>query len=388
MRIVYFNHNVIGTGTYLRAYRLACEVARTGHDVTVVTTSARARYGITRRSEGRVTVIEAPDLTWGRARTGWDPYNTLVRCLTPVVEGVNLIHAFDSRPAVIIPALHLRRRTGAKLAMDWADWWGRGGTIVERTPGPSRHVIEPVETWFEERFRTEADLTTTICKALRERVIALGVPRAQTHLVPNGCAPIERLDRSEARRRLDVPSDIPLLVHLGASFRRDIELMLQTFALVTKRVANAQLVFAGSLPIALPSATGVRALGRVADTDVSLWLAAADICVLPMCDTIANRGRWPSKVNEYLAAGRAIAVTAVGDVAEWVRDRDCGIVAGAAPEPYADALIALLASSDARAAAEVKSLALAAGELAWSSIARDVSEMYEQTTSGMAALSA
>jgi hypothetical protein len=125
MKIVYLNHNVVGTGTFLRAYRLGCEVARRGHDVTVVTTSARARYGVTRRNECGVTVIEAPDLTWGRARTGWDPYNTLVRCLAAADGHVDIIHAFDSRPAVVLPALYLRRRTGAKLVMDWADWWGR-----------------------------------------------------------------------------------------------------------------------------------------------------------------------------------------------------------------------------------------------------------------------
>ena len=388
MRIVYLNHNVVGTGTYLRAFRLATEVARHGHDVTVVTTSARARYGVTRRQEGGVTIVEAPDLTWGRARTGWDPYNTVVRCLSVIERDVDLVHAFDSRPAVIIPALYLRKRTGAKLVMDWADWWGRGGTIVERTPGPSRHVIEPVETWFEERFRTEADLATTICTPLLERVVSLGMPRERVRLVPNGCAEILRVDRNEARRQLAVAADTPLLVHLGASFRRDIQLMLEAFAVVRKRVPDAQLVFAGSLPIEIPALPGVRALGRVPEHDVGTWLAAADTCVLPLCDTIANRGRWPSKVNEYLSAGRAVAMTDVGDVADWIRKHECGVVAPASAAPFGEALIDLLGAHASRAAAEANALALARGPLAWSSIARNVTEMYEQTRGSVAALSA
>ena len=388
MKIVYFNHNVVGTGTYLRAYRLGCEVARRGHDVTVVTTSARARYGVTRRNDCGVTVIEAPDLTWGRARTGWDPYNTLVRCLSAANGHVDIIHAFDSRPAVVLPALYLRRRTGAKLVMDWADWWGRGGTIVERTPGLSRHVIEPVETWFEERFRTEADLTTTICSPLLERVVSLGVARERTRLVPNGCTEITRLARGEARGRLGIATDVPLLVHLGAAFRRDIDLMLQTFRHVREQVPRVQLVFAGSLPVALPPVDGVRALGRVSDDDVALWLAAADACVLPMCDTVANRGRWPSKVNEYLAAGRAVAITDVGDVATWIRNRACGVVADATPAAFAEAIVDFLGSPDARAAAEANALALAQGPLAWSNIAQGVADDYEQAVGSMAVLSA
>jgi glycosyltransferase involved in cell wall biosynthesis len=388
MKIVYFNHNVVGTGTYLRAYRLACEVARRGHDVTVVTTSARARYGITRRHECGVTVIEAPDLTWGRARTGWDPYNTLVRCMSAANGHVDLIHAFDSRPAVVVPALYLRRRTGAKLVMDWADWWGRGGTIVERTPGLSRHVIEPVETWFEERFRTEADLTTAICTPLLERVVSLGVAREKTRLVPNGCTEITRIERAQARCHLGVAGDVPLLVHLGAAFRRDIDLMLQTFEQVRAQVPGAQLVFAGSLPVTLPPMAGVRALGRVSDEDVAHWLGAADVCVLPMCDTIANRGRWPSKVNEYLAAGRAVAITDVGDVATWIRDRQCGAVADPSPAGFADAIANLLKSPDVREAAEANALAVARGPLAWSNIAQDVADHYNDVRCNMAVLSA
>ncbi|MGQ0813379.1 MAG: glycosyltransferase [Gemmatimonadota bacterium] len=388
MRIVYFNHNVIGTGTYLRAYRLAREVARAGHDVTVVTTSSRARYGVTQHNEDGVTVIEAPDLMWGSARTGWDPWNTIVRCVAGVKGAVDLIHAFDARPAVIIPALHLRNRTGATLAMDWADWWGRGGTIVERSQGVSRYVIEPVETWFEERFRARADVTTTICRPLLERVVALGVARERAHLVPNGCVQMARVARAEARHRLNVPMDVPLLVHLGASFRRDIEFTLAAFRDVTRKIGSAELVFVGRLPIEIRGEAGVRAIGRVPTDDVALWLAAADACVLPLCDTIANRGRWPSKVNEYLAAGRPVAITDVGDVANWIRNYDCGVVAAAEPHAFGQALLELLSNEALRVSAAHNALALAAGPLAWTTIARSVMALYEKTRDAAVSLSA
>lgn len=378
MRIVYFNHNVVGTGTFLRAYRLACEVARAGHDVTVVTTSANTRYGVTRRAQNGVTVIEAPDLMWGWARTGWDPYNTLVRCMASVTGSVDLIHAFDSRPAVIVPALYLRRRTGARLVIDWADWWGRGGTILERTPGAGRYLIEPVETWFEERFRTQADLTTTICRPLLERVVSLGVARESAHVVPNGCIPLPRVPRAEARQQLGVPPAAPLLLHLGASFRRDLSLTLSAFAKVREQVPDARLVFAGRLPIQIGKQDGVSTLGRVSEGDVVRWLAAADICLLPLSDTVANRGRWPSKVNEYLAAGRAVAMTAVGDVADWVGSHECGAVSAAEPAAFGDAIVDLLGNDDRRRAAEINALAVAEGPLAWPSIAQHVHMLYQK----------
>jgi hypothetical protein len=112
------------------------------------------------------------------------------------------------------------------------------------------------------------------------------------------------------------------------------------------------------------------------------------VCVLPMCDTIANRGRWPSKINEYLAAGRAVAITDVGDVATWVRNRGCGVVADAAPMPFAGAIVDLLGSPDARGAAEANAAALARGPLAWSNIAEDVADHYEHVLGNRTVLSA
>lgn len=375
MRIVYFNHNVIGAGTYLRAYRLAREVARLGHDVTVVTTSETARVGVTRRSEDGVTIIEAPDLWRGSARTGWDPWNTVVRCVSTVTGPVDLVHAFDSRPAVIIPALHLRKRTGARLAMDWADWWGRGGTIVERETGMRRYLVEGVETWFEERFRKEANLTTTICRALATRAAALGVPPSQTHLLPNGCAELNVPARTEARSRLGIDNTTPVVLHLGAAFRRDLDLLLAAFQETRSQVGNAQLIFAGRLPVTLPNENGVRTLGRVSDEELSLWLGAANVCVLPLSDSIANRGRWPSKVNEYLAAGRAVAMTDVGDVPDWIRSHHCGAVGSANAQSFGAAIAQVLQANDVEQM-ERNALALSAGELSWATLAGQLELHY------------
>ena len=101
-----------------------------------------------------VEVVEAPDLLTGRARTGWDPWNTWRRALGLRTRSFDLVHAFDSRPVVIYPALLLQRWTGAALFMDWADWWGRGGWIHDRSGWFVRTFFGPFETWQEEAFRS------------------------------------------------------------------------------------------------------------------------------------------------------------------------------------------------------------------------------------------
>ncbi len=73
MRLLFLNHNVRGRGTYVRAFQLGRELVRAGHEVTLVTTSERARWAVREEASDGVRVVEMPDLWWGPARTGWDP---------------------------------------------------------------------------------------------------------------------------------------------------------------------------------------------------------------------------------------------------------------------------------------------------------------------------
>ncbi|HSH46380.1 MAG TPA: glycosyltransferase, partial [Longimicrobiales bacterium] len=154
MRLLFLNHNVAFQGTFFRAHQLARELTGRGHEVTLVTTSRRARLRGRWREVHGVSVYEAPDLLFGPGRTGWDAWNAVRRVLALRRRRFDVVHAFDGRPVVIGPALEVRRRTGARLVMDWADWWGRGGRIEERSGAVVRTLVGPVETWFEEAFRT------------------------------------------------------------------------------------------------------------------------------------------------------------------------------------------------------------------------------------------
>ncbi len=86
--------------------------------------------------------------------------------------------------------------------MDWSDWWGRGGTQMERGGGWTRCLYNAVETFFEERFRLLGDGTTVISNALRDRATALGVQADKILLLKQGCdgmAAASPLSRDEAR---------------------------------------------------------------------------------------------------------------------------------------------------------------------------------------------
>src|SRR6266567_1547100 len=137
VNVLILNHNVAWSGgTFNRCLAIASELSRRGHQVTLVTTGPKARWRVRRSNHQGVAVVEFPALFPGRARSGWDPFDTTRRLIAAVRTEFgrpDIVHAFDSRPSVILPALLIARRSRATLVMDWADWWGRGGTIESRS---------------------------------------------------------------------------------------------------------------------------------------------------------------------------------------------------------------------------------------------------------------
>lgn len=379
MRLLFLNHNVAFSGTFFRSHQLAREMVRRGHDVTFVTTSRTARLRARWREIDGVPTLEAPDLLHGPARTGWDPYNVVRRIGALRGRSFDVIQAFDSRPAVIIPALALRRATGAALVLDWADWWGRGGRIEERSGPLVRKLFGPVETWFEEVFRLRADGWTVISSALQQRLMGLGVPGDAILRIPNG-SDTERIrpaDRAKARAALGCDLDTPLVVHIGVLTSGDARLLLEAFRVARERTPTARLVLVGPAPPGRDE-DGVTRAGFVDFRRLRDWLAAADLCVVPLEDTVGNRGRWPGKVNDYLAAGRPTLMTRVGDAPGYLEGHGAGWAAPSAAGPFGSRMGNLLCDGAMLAAAGARARRLAESELSWPRIGEAVERVYEQ----------
>jgi len=378
MRLVFLNHNPAWSGTFFRAFHLARALRARGHAVLVVTTHASGRWrGLVERRDG-VVLAHMPDLLGGRGRTGWDLWNTLHRLRLVRGRRCDVVHAFDSRPAVIYPALRMRD-AGARLVLDWADWWGRGGTTRERSGPVLGAVLEPFEQWFEEAYRKEAAGTTVISRALGDRAAGLGVPAARIHRFPQGCAPdrVTPVDRRVARRALGLDEGRPLLVHLGALVAGDARLLGAAVTEARRRHPELRLALVGSPGSTVEPAPGALLRpGRVDDAALCLWLGAADACVAPLRDTVANRGRWPSKVNDYLAAGRPTVMPAVGDAPAWLEEAGAGWTTSPDAAGLGRGIADVLDDPQARDTAGAAARKLAEGALAWERLAVGVERFY------------
>lgn len=370
-------------GAYWRAYHLATHLAARGHHITMVTMSPHNRWRLCQFQEGSVTIMETPDLLWGPLRSGWDPWNCFRRMTWLRGQTFDIVHVFDCRPTAILPALYLRRRN-LPLVIDWEDWFGRGGSVEERTNPLIRTILRPVETFFEERFRHHAAATTVICHTLRQKAIALGIPRETITLVRDGCDTVglRPLPLESSRRALGLPPEVHLIGYVGVIFYRDAELMARAFDLIHARCPHTRLLLIGyfNVPIErmMQAHTAVIRTGYVTQAQLNQYLATCDLCWLPLRDSGANRGRWPMKLNDYLAVGHPVVATAVGDVAEFMRQYKIGVLAQDTPEDLADKVGYLLADPALRAEYGRTARHVAETVMDWRFRAQEMEEVYEK----------
>jgi glycosyltransferase involved in cell wall biosynthesis len=159
--------------------------------------------------------------------------------------------------------------------------------------------------------------------------------------------------------------------------------MARAFDRIHQAEPKAQLLLAGYCNIAVQDMVSapqaVRRTGRIRYDEISRYLAACDICWLPMRDSEANRGRYPLKINDYMAVGRPVVVTEVGDVADLVRRGEFGLLAADQPGDLARQVLALLHDSARCETMGQRARQLAQDEFTWDRISGRLERFYHQT---------
>lgn len=345
-RLLILISNRVGKGTYWRSAVFARELVKLGYKVTIMTVSPSRKSGFSVQKQDGITVVESPDLM---PASGYDPWDMICRIWWLKDRAYDLIHAFECRPVVIGPALYLKRKLNIPLVLDWCDWFGRGGSVEERTNPLLRGILRPIETYFEENFRTHADGTTVINSLLGKKAIELGVPEETILYLPNAIDLPEStpVDLQRLRLELGLPVDAPILGYTGAMFRSDGMLMAESFERVYKACPGSRLLLIGYTNIEIekwmPNAgRAVIRTGPLSHTALLQYVAACNIGWLVLKDTGANRGRFPFKIFDFMSASRPLLSTDVGDFAALIRVRGAGLVARDDPGDIARCTIKLI----------------------------------------------
>jgi glycosyltransferase involved in cell wall biosynthesis len=376
MKILLLNANRVGIGTYHRALHFGRALARQGHEVVLMTVSNDSRFRArTRTDSPGLTIVECPNFL--DELLPWHASGVLdigLRIRELWTGNYDLVYAFEYQPNISIPVLFARRFRAFTLISDWCDWHA----------GASYHfggykLAHAIDRRFEEYIRHRADFVTTINETLRDRARAIGIPEERVAIVGEGVDPsyIVPGDRDAARTALGLPAG----ALIGTI--RDADRAIEVLSAALRDLPGARLLVVGSDPggtRAEARRAGVEdrviATGRVSDADLPRYLAACDVLALPLDDNLTNRGRWPHKLGDMLAAERPVITTAAGELPALIARRQAGLIVELAG--FATAIAGVLARPDAYAEMARRGRALIESELNWDVIGAHLGRVVDR----------
>lgn len=340
MRILVLNFNLKGIGTYQRSFYFSRELARQGHDVTMVTVSRDSKYhprvyykrdwvgqGDRPAGEGPwVRMIEGPNLGY-KWLPGWGsgPLDIGLRIKEILTGHYDVVYGFEYHPNVSWPVYLTKPFMQYRFYSDWCDWFAGINNTFKNVS-----LVHKIDAFFEERIRLIASKVTTNSSLLVQRALRLGIPQDRVVFIPQGCDSkyIQYRDLEIARRRLNLPLDRLFVGMVIDLYWRE---SLEVFAEVSRIVPNVALLVIGRKQPGLKGYAGqlginVIETGWVSDEDYPLYLASSDVLFLVMKKDLYDLARWPGKVSDYLAAGRAVVIPDVGDSAAFIKQHDAGCV--------------------------------------------------------------
>ena len=384
LRFLMLNHNRQGVGSFYRCWHLARGLSDLGHRVTIVTVSPTHRLRPTVSRQRGLMIIETPnllDLVYG-VGSGFGILGIPYRAVLAARAEFDVVHAFDHKPNVLIPALLGSTLNDVPWIADWADWWGftrDGSGLQERRRWP----IPQMENAAEEFAHRRADWVTTISTGLRERAISLAIPPERATWIPSGAPSdlIQPEEKGSCRRALELPADSFLLGYVGSEMG-DVDLLIPFVRSLRAKHSAVRLALIGPKyrhgRLSDAEARGdIINFGGVPFSKLSTYLGACDAFILPLRDTVFNRTRWPNKFGDYLAAGRPILSSDVGDVARIVAEEQCGMV-WRDLQDLSDAAVTLLEDDSVSQEMGARARQVAENRLSWRTLVPQFVSVYRQ----------
>jgi glycosyltransferase involved in cell wall biosynthesis len=232
----------------------------------------------------------------------------------------------------------LARLKRARLVVEVRDLWP--AIFSELGVLTSRRVIRLLER-LELAAYAAADTVIVVSDGFRANLIGRGVPADKVHTIRNGVCPGEFDPGAQADARLRAslgagPADCLVLYAGTHGISQGLTSVADAAAGLTGEEIRFAFVGEGSHKQRLlrrVTELGLRnvtLLPGIPHEQVPALLAAADICLVPLCDVPLFSSFIPSKMFEYLAAGKPVVGAVAGEAAQILRE------AGALVVPPAD----------------------------------------------------
>lgn len=345
-----------------RVFELSREWVRLGHQVTVLTGFPNHPTGVVppeyrgqwlRRDivEGievvRVPIYAAANRGFAKRIANYLSYAASASLVGPWVAGrPDIVLATSPQFLTAVAGYWLSRLFRAPFVFEVRDIWPRSIVAVGAMPADSPIVkaLEQVELFL---YR-QASRVVTVTESFVDEIAGRGIDRGKMSVITNG-VDLELFrpgSRAEARARLGLPDGF-LAAYVGThGMAHGLGMLLDAAPRLRERGVTLLLVGEGAEKAKLRERAEREGIANVIFWDqrprdvINDVYAAADVCLVllrkdPLFTTVI-----PSKIFEFMGAGRAIHTTVDGESRRIIERAEAGVFS---PPEDVDVFVATLA---------------------------------------------
>lgn len=365
----------------VRIVYLAKEMAKAGHKVKLVYFPLEGSGGEEYSLESGITAVPFNR----RHGLGVMAENTLR--LARLGRWADVIHIqkcfhYASFPCVISSIMNRK-----PLHYDWDDWELKIYEVSTRPGGLLRGYIRFFIGFLEYALPIISDSVSVASARLKEECRKLGVAEDKIFDAHVG-ADLERffpfLDGGAVIRRYGI--DKPIVLYLGQLHGGQyVELFIKAASIFIREYGkDAIFMIVGDGYMAeelkkkafgLGLGESIIFAGSVAHEAVPSYIAAASVCVACFEDNDVTRCKSPLKIVEYLASGKAIVASRVGEVENMIADAGILVPPGDC-ESLAEGINRLLKDAELRKRLQEAARKRAEQEYNWGVTANNIMKAY------------
>lgn len=360
-------------------YEISKRLADNGHEITVYTTDGfKSRLDVKKNRPIDVDGMEVyyfrnVSIFWAK-RNFYSPY-LLPRIVKDDIRKFDIVHIHTFRSLLAIPIWYYAKKYNIPYILQ------AHGSVL---PSFQKQRLKTIfDLFFGYRILKDATKVIALTRIEAEQYKKMGVDENKIEIVPNGIDLLkyENLPESgEFRRKYSIRDDEKMIVYLGRLHKsKGIDLLVKTFADVSKELNNVRLVLVGpddgyllaleELIKTLKVDNKVVFTGFVSNEEKMTAFVDADVFVTP------SFSGFPVTFLEACACGTPIITTNKGDELDWIQDR-VGYVVEYDKEQLRAAITKVLCDEGLRKRFGQEGKKLVQEEFSWDKIIKKVEGIY------------